>query len=97
MTEVLVAILCLFSGAAGALIAWSVTHEPIGSVLRNRIRRQIIVTLKSEQSYRGVLWEADAHAFVLRSAELLNADHTSVVVDGELLVLREDVRYLQRP
>lgn len=57
----------------------------------------MIVTLKSGEGYRGVLFEEDRHALVLRNAEALNPDGTRVLVDGELIVLRPDVAYLQLP
>lgn len=97
MTAVLVAFLCLFSGASGALIAWSVTHEAVGTILRDRVRSVVVVTLKTGEAYRGVLWDADHHALVLRNAHALAHGGERIVVDGELLVLRTDVAYMQRP
>lgn len=76
---------------------WSGCGRPDGSVLPGRVHQQVILTLKSGDGYRGVLFEVDRHAVVLRNAEALNPDGSRLVVDGELIVLRADVAYLQRP
>lgn len=66
-------------------------------VLRDRIRQQVIVTLKSGESFSGVLWEWDREAFVLKSAHLLAAGESPINVDGELVLLAADVSYMQVP
>lgn len=66
-------------------------------VLRNRIRQTVIVTLKPAAgggSFKGVLFDADREALVLRGAEVLGGRDTAPV-DGELVVLMADVQYLQ--
>jgi small nuclear ribonucleoprotein (snRNP)-like protein len=97
VTQVAVASLCLFSGIIGAFIAWAVTHQPLGSVLRDRVRTSVIVTLKTSETYFGVLLEADAHAFVLGSAYMLKPDGGRLAVDGEIVILRPDIAYVQKP
>lgn len=64
-----------------------------------RIRRRCIVTLKTGDSFSGVLYDADSEAIVLREAEALGAGEkrTNLVVDGEVLILRPDVAYVQLP
>lgn len=66
-------------------------------VLRNHLRHTTIVTLKSGAAFRGVLYLVDKEAFVLRNCELVEAgsDRIPVAVDGELVILRPDVHYLQ--
>jgi small nuclear ribonucleoprotein (snRNP)-like protein len=67
-------------------------------LLRRRIRDRVIVTLKSGAAFTGALHEVDRRTIVLRNAKALTAaDGTAVPVDGELLVSRCDVDYLQRP
>ena len=63
-------------------------------VLRQRVRRQVIVTLKSKASFRGVLFDHDAEALVLRNVELLTVD-APTPVDGELVVFVVEVDTLQ--
>lgn len=66
-------------------------------LLRNRLRHRVVVTLKSGSAFKGVLYEADSEALVLREAEQINDSRGPVPVDGELVVLRADLDYLQVP
>jgi small nuclear ribonucleoprotein (snRNP)-like protein len=69
-------------------------------LIREHLRRKVIVTLKTGEGFGGVLFSADSEAVVLRDAVLLDGngtDRTPTPVDGELLVLRADVSYLQFP
>lgn len=71
------------------------------SVLRKRLLTTVIVTLKSGESFRGALWQRSRDAWVLRNAELVRAEvdetPTVMAVDGELLLLTENIAYAQRP
>lgn len=68
-------------------------------LLRLRVRRRAIVTLKTGDAFSGVIYDVDAEAIVLREAEALGAGEkrTNLVVDGEVLILRPDVAYVQLP
>lgn len=66
-------------------------------LLRQRLRRNVIVTLKDGQSFGGVLYEVDSESFVLRNAEAFGDRGAKVGVDGEVLILRADVAYVQIP
>lgn len=63
-------------------------------VLRRRTVKAAIVTLKSGSSFRGVLWEHDWQALVLRNVQLLSPD-APTPVDGELVVFVADVDTMQ--
>lgn len=67
--------------------------------LRDRLRSTVVLTLKTGQSFRGVLWETDASVWVLRNAEALSggASGEDVGLDGELIVLTGDIAFAQRP
>lgn len=58
-----------------------------------------MVTLKSGDSFDGVLYSADTSALVLRQAAAVGAgeNKTDLPLDGELLVLLADVAFIQRP
>lgn len=64
-------------------------------VLKHRLRSTVLVTLKAGSAFRGVLYDHDDQALVLRSVEALTPGQASTVVDGELLVLMSDVMFLQ--
>lgn len=67
-------------------------------VIRHRLRSTAIVTLHDGSSFRGVLYDFDSEAFVLRNVEhLVSGVERSVPVDGELVVLAADVAYIQIP
>lgn len=68
-------------------------------LIKQRLRRQVVVTLKTGDSFSGVLFEVDSESFVLRKAEALGmaAKGENLTVDGELLVLRADIAYIQLP
>lgn len=67
--------------------------------LRDRVCSRVVVTLKSGESFAGVLFEADGGALVLRDAAAVGAGEngSDATVDGELLVLLADLAYLQCP
>jgi len=70
------------------------------SVLRHRLLKNVIVTLKSGESFQGALWDRDRRAWVLRNAEQLtvvDSRPTATAVDGEVVILTENIAYAQRP
>lgn len=73
--------------------------EPWSVVLEARLRRRVIVTLKSGPAFGGVLFDADERAWVLRDASAIGAgEHRSnLIVDGELVVLVDEIAYVQLP
>jgi small nuclear ribonucleoprotein (snRNP)-like protein len=76
-----------------------VAHEPerVASVLDERLLEYVVVTLKSGTTFGGVLYVEDAGAVVLAKAEHIKRDGTKVPADGEIVVLRGDVDFIQRP
>lgn len=59
-------------------------------------RTTVVATMKDGVAFRGVLFEVDARTVVLRQAQLLTPEK-SVTVDGDLVIARGDISYLQRP
>lgn len=72
---------------------------PWSVVLEERLRRRVIVTLRDGAAFGGVLFDADARAWVLRDAAAIGVgEHRSnLVVDGELVVLVDRIAYVQIP
>lgn len=74
-----------------AALAWFWRPE---TVIRNQVRKRCLVTLKDGSAFAGVLWMADRSVVVLRDATVAE---TGVSVDGEVLLHRADVAYIQLP
>lgn len=88
--------------AALVVAVAAVLAAPVGRLVsvttwRTRRRVQVVLTLKSGRSFRGVLWSVDGEAVVLRNAEALVVDSAPIPVDGEVIVLRGDIEFFQRP
>ena len=92
MTIILAAVLVSATIAVTAYV-WA---RRSGRVLRLRWNKAVIVTLKTGESFRGVLTDSDPETIVLRKAETLG-NARDVAVDGEVLILRADIATLQQP
>jgi small nuclear ribonucleoprotein (snRNP)-like protein len=79
-----------------AAVAWGVERWKREAALQGRMRREVIVTLKTGESFSGVMFERDAVVMVLRNAVDLQPN-APVPVDGELLVRWAEVAYVQLP
>jgi small nuclear ribonucleoprotein (snRNP)-like protein len=62
--------------------------------LASKVRQRIVVNLTDDSSIRGVLLDVHADCIVLAQAEALAPD-ASVPIDGETLILRERVKWVQ--
>lgn len=80
---------------AGLLFAAAVLSAQ-DRLIRRRLKERIVMTLKSGEAFNGLLCEIDMKTVVLRDAKVLNGTNP-VPVDGELIVARADINYLQRP
>ena len=69
-------------------------------IMRGLIRYRFIVTMVDGQAFDGVVMEADDHSVVLRDAKALvteGAQVKQVPADGEVVLPRARVAYMQRP
>lgn len=57
--------------------------------------RRVVVTTKTERTFRGVLWQRKGTYLILRSAELLKSKSEVVPLDGELLIEASNVDFVQ--
>lgn len=82
--------------SGSAFYAWRSTAT---GLLNERRRRRVLVTLKTGEAFSGVLFAVDRDAIVLREAVAVayGARSENVAVDGEALILRSDIAYLQLP
>lgn len=87
--------------AVGLIVAAAVLAAGTGQdrLLRERLCDKVVVTLKSGSAFAGVLFKADDRVVILRDTQALGAapsgDH--VAVDGELILFRSDIDFMQRP
>jgi hypothetical protein len=67
-------------------------------ILSERISEKVIVTLKAGPAFEGVLWDADDRCWVLRNAEAIGAAKGGgpLPLDGEVIVLTNDILHVQR-
>lgn len=87
---VLLFMVCAVTAAVLGFLVWAWRPEQI---IRRQVHKRCLVTLKDGQSFSGVLWQADRTLIVLKDAAL---DGT-VQVDGEVLIHRADVLFVQLP
>lgn len=67
-------------------------------LVRRRLKATVVVELKSGETFRGVLAACDRRTLCLRNVEsLVDPRAAATVVDGELLIPRPDVKFMQRP
>jgi hypothetical protein len=66
-------------------------------LLKSRLREVFIVTMDDGSAWRGLLYAVDDRTVALREAERLTPDAPGTPVDGELLLPRDQLAYLQRP
>jgi hypothetical protein len=84
-------------GSAAAAGVWWPRRDRL---MRRQVRATVVASLKSGSVFRGVLFDVDGRTLVLRNAEALTGDGVErgpIPVDGELVVARSDVEFLQRP
>jgi hypothetical protein len=67
-------------------------------LLRERLRERFVVTLTQDgETFDGLLAHVDDRTVVLVDASALGPDGSRLPVDGELLLRRDAIAYLQRP
>ena len=85
------AILALTALAIAA--AFEITGD---RVLRSRTKRRVLVTTKSGVWFSGILNSHDRRSLVLCNVQT-EAESGTAPVDGEVLILTEDVAHIQFP
>lgn len=66
-------------------------------ILRDRRREEILVTLKSGETFSGVLIDHDERHLVLLAASAVSADGSKVKADGSVVLPWDNVAYWQKP
>lgn len=73
--------------------------EPEPAGIERLVRASIVVTMKTGETFSGVLWEETPREIVLRNAKGLGMAERGepLPVDGELLIFVDDIAYVQKP
>jgi hypothetical protein len=66
-------------------------------LLGERLARQVVVTQSDGQSFAGLVAGHDAGWLLLREAEQFGPQGSRVAVDGELLIPRDRISFIQKP
>lgn len=66
-------------------------------LLRSRLRDVFVVRMHDGSTWRGLLYATDEKTVALREVEALTRDAAGTPVDGELLLPRDQIAYMQRP
>jgi hypothetical protein len=61
---------------------------------RTAVRRRVVVNLE-DKAFRGILWAKRGPLLVLRDTELLEAGREPQAVDGEVVIERSRVEFMQ--
>lgn len=61
---------------------------------RTAVRKRVVVNLP-DRAFRGLLWSKRGPLLVLRHAELLEAGREPMPMDGEVVVERSRVEFIQ--
>lgn len=65
-------------------------------LIRSALRERFVVTMRSSETFEGLLLDADDKTIRLADAFVLNGA-SRVRADGDLYLPREQVSYMQRP
>jgi small nuclear ribonucleoprotein (snRNP)-like protein len=92
---IVLAALVLVAGCTGFQL-WRVRSVDV--LLRDRKLAKVVVELHSGETFQGVLASCDSKSVVLSSVSALNGPEAlPTKIDGDLLIPRGDVKFLQRP
>lgn len=62
---------------------------------RTALRKRVLVNTRTDKAFRGVLWAKRGPLLVLRDVELLEAGAREIPFDGELVIERGNVDFVQ--
>jgi len=58
-------------------------------------RRTVVVNTRTKLAFRGVLWQRRREFLVLRNVEMLRPHGETVAMDGEVVIMRDNVDFIQ--
>lgn len=66
-------------------------------LFRQRLRKSVIVTLKDGSAFAGVLFDVDPELIIMRNTASVGDHGERVAVDGEVLLPRTEIAFIQLP
>lgn len=92
----IVAAAVIIAATVVALTVWRT--RSVDALITAQVRRLVVIELRSGDTFKGLLVKVDARSLLLRDVvAIVSAEASTVPVDGELVVPRADVKWLQRP
>ena len=76
-----------------ASVAWHAVD--VLASRRLAVRKHVLVSLRSDRAVTGVLWARRGRFLVLKSAEMHEPGANPVPLDGDLVLDRDQVEYVQ--
>ena len=76
-----------------ASVLWHTAEEYRGRTLT--VRRRVVVSLVDDQALTGILWRRHRRLMVLRSAELVAPGREPVRMDGDVVIERDRINWVQ--
>ncbi len=79
------------------VIAAGVVVHIVDTVWARRliVRRRVLVNLRSGRAVTGTLWARRGRTLILKSAELLEPGAPPVAMDGDVILDRDQVEFVQ--
>lgn len=59
------------------------------------VKREVVVNTKSERAFKGVLWSRSFDLLVLKKAVLLQPGGGTIPLDGDTVIFKKDVDFMQ--
>lgn len=87
----------LFVFLTTVVVLWHTVEQQQDRLLANHLRTKYVVTLKSGETFDGVMTDVDGLTVVLAQARSLSPARDPLMVDGSLILARADIAYMQRP
>lgn len=91
------AILILVSLLTAGLGYVYLRRDPTDVLLRQHLLTRYVVTIASGETFDGLLASVDARTVVLRQVGVMKEDGKLTPVDGDVVLRRDAVSYMQRP
>jgi hypothetical protein len=84
-------------GVAALVLIGVVAWHVVDVVWARRLvaRRRVLVNLRSGRAMNGVMWSRRGRTLVLQQVELIEPGSAAVVMDGMVVVDRDQVEFVQ--